>query len=199
MTGSCTKLRWNMRCLQQLARVLFVTALALAGCASVEPGPGGSGGTAGTAGTGGEGGVGGVGGSEILCGQGTLEDNDTVDESTGIASGTVNGTCQVIGEEIDCQGPDLVDEWFLTAVQDGARTIELSWSNATSDLDLGVFDAATCEVLEASVSRVGTKETINMFLEDGAEVIITVLSYDTNSSAEPYEVLASDGTSANGI
>jgi len=192
-----------MRCLQQLARVLFVTALALAGCASVESGPGGSGGTAGTAGTGGVAGVGGVGGAggrdDPLCGQGTLEDNDTVDESTGIASGTVNGTCQVIGEEIDCQGPDLVDEWFLTAVQDGARTIELSWSNATSDLDLGVFDAATCEVLEASVSRVGTNETINMFLEDGAEVIITVLSYDTNNSAEPYEVLASDGTSANGI
>lgn len=191
-----------MRCLQQLARVLFVAALALAGCASVESGPGGSGGTAGTAGTGGDGGVGGVGGvggSELLCGQGTLEDNDTVDESTGIASGTVNGTCQVVGEEIDCQGPDLVDEWFLTAVQDGARTIELSWSNATSDLDLGVFDVATCEILEVSASRAGTTETINVFLADGAEVIITVLSYDTNGSAEPYEVLASDGTSANGI
>jgi len=192
-----------MGCFKLFAQIFFVAALASAGCASVvaPPNGGGGGGTAGLGGSGGAGDTGGAGGIDenLDCGQGSLESNDTVDEATGVASGTVNGACQFVGEEIDCQGPDLLDEWFLTADQDGARTIELSWLNPSSDLDLAVFDVVTCEVREVSVSRAGTQETINIFLADGTEVVIAVLAVDTNNSAESYEVSVGVGTGANGI
>lgn len=192
-----------MGCFKLFAQIVFVAALASAGCASVvaPPNGDGGGGTAGLGGSGGAGDTGGAGGIDENpdCGQGSLESNDTVDEATGVASGTVNGTCQFVGEEINCQGLDLLDEWFLTADQDGARTIELSWLNPSSDLDLAVFDVVTCGVLEVSVSRAGTQETINIFLADGTEVVIAVLAVDTNNSAEPYEVSVGVGTGANGI
>jgi hypothetical protein len=124
------------------------------------------------------------------CNLDSLEANDVFDESTSVASGTVNGTCQIVGELIDCQGPDLLDQWPLEVEQNATHRIELIWSNAASDLDLGVFDEVTCDVLDGATSREGTQEVIEIVLEGGTEPLIAVFAIDTNNSAEPYELSA---------
>lgn len=122
------------------------------------------------------------------CNLDSLEPNDVFDGS--VAQGTVNGTCQIVGELIDCEGPDLLDQWPLEVEQSAMHRIELVWSNQTSDLNLGLFDEVTCDVLAGATSEEGTQETIDMFLEQGTESLITVLVFDTNNSPEPYELSA---------
>lgn len=141
-----------------------------------------------TNGPGGSGGAGGTGGMPVECNLDSLEANDVFDGI--VASGTVDGMCQFADELVDCEGPDLLDQWPLEVEQSGTHRIELLWENATSDLDLGVFDEVTCDVLEGATSREGTEEIIEIFLEGGTEPLLTVFSIDTNKSPESYELSA---------
>jgi hypothetical protein len=162
-------------------KVMWVAFLVLASaaCADVVPPPNGAGGS---------GGAGGTGGMPPECNLDSLEANDVFDGF--VAQGTVDGTCQIVGELIDCQGPDVLDQWPLEVEQSAPHRIELTWSNAASDLDLGVFDEVTCDVLDGATNREGTQEVIEIFLESGTEPIITVFAIDTNNSPEIYELSA---------
>ena len=157
------------------------------GCASVIVPP--------DAGGGGFGGTGGTGGTDAGdCILNNLEDDDDFDDATFVASGTVNGTCQIIGAQIDCgdpgDSPDLVDQWPLDVVTTGLHRIELSWSNDTSDLDLGVMDEATCEVIAGATSRTGRFEVIEIEFEGGTTPLVAVVAIDTNGFPESYELRA---------
>lgn len=158
---------------------IVMTALVCSGCADVVSNGGGSGGSSG------------AGGTSVGCNLDNREPNDLFDDKTGIGSGTVHGTCQSVGDQAACTGPDQRDDWSLFVDEDGTHKIELTWSNATSDLSLallGVLTESTCEILEAGVRGDGPEQTIEVFLDRGAQVTAVVLAIDTNDLAEPYEL-----------
>lgn len=135
----------------------------------------------------GDGGSGGIGSA---CGAATPESNDMFDESAGLATGTVNGSCTFFeGELLGCEGPDGLDELLVTATRDGVVTVDLSWENASSDLNLAVADLPPgCEILEVSANSAGTEETVSLSLQAGTEVFVEILTVDTNNLPEPYVV-----------
>ena len=146
-----------------------------AACASVVPPANGDAGTGGTDET-------------AICGKAEPEDNDAVDEERGVATGTVNGTCTIFeGEVLGCEGSDLLDEVYVTALQDGALGMDLSWDNASSDLDRAVFGLPPgCEPLAVSTNRAGSSESLTFDLASGNQVVVAILGVDTNGSSEAY-------------
>jgi hypothetical protein len=168
-----------------VALLMFPAWLA-AGCESTSNGrTGGAGGTGGVAGSGGSGGT---GGSTADCTDwDTLEANETYDEATGIASGTVNASCEETPEGgDDCTGPDQVDDWDSEADMDGTYEFKLTWSDSSVDLDLEIVDPRTCDVLAVSESGEGTEEIIQIDLTAGTWVWVSVLPWETNGAAAPY-------------
>ena len=141
-------------------------------------------------GTGGTGGTGGAGGMPLQCNLDDLEDDDIFDAESQTAFGTVHGTCQMVGTAIDCEGPDLLDEWVLPIEEDGTYRMELSWPGATSDLDLAVLEVTTCDILATGDNRQGTEESIDILLDRGAQVVLAVFTVDTNNAPEPYALSA---------